>query len=379
VGDGIPLGRIAGIRVAASWTLLIVVALLVLGLGGGVFPREYPGLTAGWYLAAAAVGAALFLVSLLAHELAHALVARRAGIAVESITFWLFGGVARLSGDAASPTAALWIALVGPLTSLALAGVFWAAASGLRGAEAPPVAAGVPGWLAWTNLGLALFNLLPGAPLDGGRVLRALLWLRSGDRDRSARTAARAGRVLGVILVGLGVFQIFSGLGANGLWIAILGWFLGGAARAEEELATARGTLAGVRVRDAMTPDPVAAPASATVAQVLAEMTTRLRFTSLPVLDERGALVGLVTLRRLREVPPEQRATTRVGDVACPREDLITVSPDGPLADLLGRLSAGEDRRALVLDGEHLVGIVSPADIMQALAAADRRLVAGQR
>jgi Zn-dependent protease/CBS domain-containing protein len=373
MGDGIPLGRIAGIRVAASWTLLIVVALLVLGLAGGVFPREYPGLAAGWYLAAAAVGAALFLVSLLAHELAHALVARRAGVAVESITFWLFGGVARLSGDAANPVAALWIALVGPLTSLALAGVFAAAASGLRGVGAPRAVAGVPGWLAWTNLGLALFNLLPGAPLDGGRVLRALLWIRSGDRDRSARIAARAGRVLGIALVGLGIFQIFSGLGASGLWIAFIGWFLGGAARAEEELATARGTLAGIRVRDAMTPSPVAVPASASVAQVLAEMTTRLRFTSLPVLDDRGALVGLVTLRRLREAPPERRAATRVGEVACPREDLVTVSPDEPLADLLGRVSAGEDRRALVLEGGQLVGIVSPADITRALAAADRR------
>ena len=373
MGDGIPLGRIAGIRVAASWTLLIVVALLVLGLAGGVFPREYPGLAAGWYLVAALVGAVLFLGSLLAHELAHALVARRAGVAVESITFWLFGGVARLAGDAATPAAALWIALVGPLTSLALAGVFALAASGLRGVGAPPVVAGVPGWLAWTNLGLALFNLLPGAPLDGGRVLRALLWMRSGDRDRSAVSAARAGRVLGVVLVGVGIFEIFAGLGASGLWVAFLGWFLGGAARAEEQLAAARGILGGVRVRDAMTLDPVVVPASATVAQVLGDITTRLRFTSLPVVDDRGVLVGLVTLRRLREVPPQRRATTRLGEVACPRQELVTVAPDEPLAGLLGRVSAGEDRRALVLDGERLVGIVSPADIMRALAAADRR------
>jgi Zn-dependent protease len=145
------------------------------------------------------VGAALFLVSLLAHELAHALVARRAGVTVESITFWLFGGVARLGGDAGSP-----------FTSLALAGVFAAAAAGLRGVGAPSAVAGVPGWLAWTNLWLALFNLLPGAPLDGGRVLRALLWMRHGDRDRASRTAARAGRVLGAVVVGVGVLQIFS-------------------------------------------------------------------------------------------------------------------------------------------------------------------------
>jgi Zn-dependent protease/CBS domain-containing protein len=371
VGDGISLGRIAGIRVAASWTLLAVVALLVLGLAGGVFPRGHPGLAPSWYLVAALIAAVLFLVSLLAHELAHALAARRAGVAVESITFWLFGGVARLAGDAASPVAALWIALVGPLTSLALAGVFAAVAVGLRGSGAPSVVAGVPGWLAWTNLGLALFNLLPGAPLDGGRVLRALLWLRHGDRDRAALTAARAGRVLGVVLVGVGVLQIFAGLGANGLWLAFIGWFLAGAARAEEQLATARGALAGVRVRDAMTPNPVAVPASATVAEVLADITTRLRFTSMPVLDDRGALVGLVTLRRLREVPPERRAATRVAAVACPRQDLVTVAPDEPLAELLGRLSAGEDGRALVLDGERLVGIVSPTDVMRAVATAD--------
>ena len=370
--DGIPLGRIAGIRVAANWTLLIVVGLLVLGLAGGVFPREYPGLMPAWYLVGAAVGALLFLVSLLAHELAHALVARRNGVAVESITFWLFGGVARLAGDAARPVAALWIALVGPLTSLALAGICAVVATALRGTDAPPFVAGVPGWLAWTNLGLGLFNLLPGAPLDGGRVLRAVLWIRSGDRDRSAQTAARAGRVLGIVLVGLGLFQILSGQGAGGLWIAFIGWFLGGAARAEEQYATARGALAGVRVRDAMTPSPVTAPASATVADLLGDITSRLRFTSLPVLDDRGAVVGLVTLRRLREVPPGRRAITTLAEVASPRRDLVIVNPDEPLGELLGRVSDGEDGRALVLDGDRLVGIVSPTDIMRALAAAER-------
>jgi len=121
-----------------------------------------------------------------------------------------------------------------------------------------------------------------------------------------------------------------------------------------------------------MTPNPVVAPASATVAQLLADITTRLRFTSLPVPDDRGALARLVTLRRLREVPPERRAATRLTEVACPRQELVTVAPDEPLADLLGRVSAGEDGRALVLDDERLVGIVSPADIMQALAVADR-------
>ena len=370
--DGIPLGRIAGIRVAANWTLLIVVGLLVLGLAGGVFPREYPGLMPAWYLVGAAVGALLFLVSLLAHELAHALVARRNGVAVESITFWLFGGVARLAGDAASPLAALWIALVGPLTSLALAGICAVIATALRGTDAPPFVAGVPGWLAWTNLGLGLFNLLPGAPLDGGRVLRAVLWIRSGDRDRSAQTAARAGRVLGIVLVGLGLFQILSGQGAGGLWIAFIGWFLGGAARAEEQYATARGALAGVRVRDAMTPSPVTAPASATVADLLGDITSRLRFTSLPVLDDRGAVVGLVTLRRLREVPPGRRAITTLAEVASPRRDLVIVNPDEPLGELLGRVSDGGDGRALVLDGDRLVGIVSPTDIMRAIAAAER-------
>ena len=179
--------------------------------------------------------------------------------------------------------------------------------------------------------------------------------------------------MLGVVLVGVGVLQIFSGLGANGLWLAFIGWFLGGAARAEEQLATARGSLAGVRVRDAMTPSPVAMPASATVVEAIADITTRLRFTSLPVVDDRGALVGLVTLRRLREVPPERRATTRLAAVARPRGKLVTVAPDEPLADLLGRVSAGEDGRALVLDGERPVGIVSPTDVMRVLAAADQR------
>jgi Zn-dependent protease/CBS domain-containing protein len=379
--ETIRLGRIAGIRVGANWSVLAIVALLVLSLAGTAFPSQFPGLDPAAYLAAAAAAALLFLASLLAHELAHAVVARRAGLRVEGITFWLFGGVARLAGDAPTAGTDLRIAAVGPLVSLALGGLFGAATAGLRAVDAPAITAGATRWLALINVSLGLFNLLPGAPLDGGRVLRAVVWWRTGDRYRATRTAARAGRLLGMVLIGLGVLQFLTG-GLGGLWLAFVGWFLVGAARAEEQSAVMRGALTGVRVGEVMTPDPVTAPAGMTVRQFLDDWLPRTRFSSLPIVNPAGRVDGLVTLRRIREVPPAQWATTRIADIACPPGEILTAAPGDPLLGLLEALPGCADGRALVIDRGRLVGIVSPTDIAraaQAIALTRPDLLTGSR
>ncbi len=369
----IRLGRVAGIRIGANWSLVAIFVLLVAGLAGNALPTRSPGSAAVVYLAAAVVAALLFFASLLAHELAHALVARRAGVQVEGITLWLFGGVARLSGEARTPGSDFRIAAVGPLTSLLLGGAFALAAAGLTTFGGPPVAVATARWLAGINVVLALFNLLPGAPLDGGRILRAALWRRHGSQARATRTAARAGQVLGAVLIALGVLQFLAGASFGGLWLALIGWFLIGAARAEEQGMLVRQALAGVRVRDVMTPAPLTASGEVSVGRFLDQYVLANRFSTFPIVGPRGALEGLVTLQRLKAVPPERRDSTTVAEVACPRDELLTAAPDEPLADLLGRLVGCGDGRALVLDDGRLVGIVSPSDVARVVQLAALR------
>src|SRR5262249_20953770 len=182
--DSLSLGRIAGIRVGLNWSVLLVVALIAWSLASGIFPSEVAGRAPGWYWAAGSTAAVLFVASLLAHELAHSVVAQRLGVRVEGITLWLFGGVSRLSGDAHSATAEALITLVGPLTSFVLGGLFFLIGIGLSAGRTPGLGAATANWLGGINLILAVFNLIPAFPLDGGRVLRALVWGRTGDRVR---------------------------------------------------------------------------------------------------------------------------------------------------------------------------------------------------
>ncbi len=361
------LGRIAGIRVGVNWSLLVVFWLIAWGLATGVYPGEHPGRTEGVYWLAAVVTAFLFYGALLAHELAHAVMAHRQGIPVEGITLWLFGGVTRMKGDAASPGGALRVAAVGPVVSLAAAVMFGLLAVALDGLGAPELVGTMAGWLARINLILAVFNLMPAAPLDGGRILQAVLWRRSGDRLGASTTAARAGRGFGYLLIGLGLLEFSAGIGVGGLWFVFLGWFLLMAARAEQLGAEARVQLEGVRVADVMTRDPVVAPGWITVAAFLDEYVLRHRFSAFPIQTFDGKLGGLVTLNRVKGVPPDRRAAVRVSDVACGFDDVAVARSDEMLLDLVGRMSGCGDGRALVIDDGRLVGIVSPTDVARAL------------
>ncbi|GAB2610239.1 site-2 protease family protein [Streptomyces capparidis] len=367
MGGSIGLGRWAGIRVGVHWSVLVVFVVIALGLAGGRLPDAHPGRPEWLYWLWGLLAAVVFLASVLAHELAHALVARRHGMGADAITLWLLGGVARMRDEAPSPGAELRVAGVGPLVSLLLGAAFGAAASGLDLAGASPLVVEAVAWLAGINVVLAVFNALPAAPLDGGRMLRALVWWRTGDRLRATATATASGRILGWGLIGWGALLFFVGGGFGGLWLALIGWFMIAAATAESRRARTREALRGLRVRQAMTSAPVTVPASLTAAALLAAPPSGRRHSAFPVTGADGAPVGLVTVDRVLRVPAADRGAVALSEVMLPLDEVATAAPDDALADLLTALEGDPGRRALVLEEGRLVGIVSPSDIDRTL------------
>lgn len=361
--DAIPLGRIAGFEVKVHWSVIVILWLFTWSLATAL-PGTVKGYSRPTYWLAGACGAVVLLASLLAHELAHAVVARRMGVGVGDVTLWLFGGVTTLQGEAKTPKAAFRIAAAGPATSLALSGAFAAVAIVLPTLGVGAIAVSVTWWLAVINLMLGLFNLLPGAPLDGGRLVRAYLWRRHGDSVRAAVGAARAGRVVAIILIVLGLAQFLVGGLVGGVWLAFIGWFIFAAAREEELQVTTRQALAGVRVVDAMTANPRSAPGWLTVDEFIERYLLGAPHSAYPVADQNGSIVGLVTLRQLRGVAADRRATTTVREIALPLDRVPTAAPLESLSALIERLAmAGHCSRALVMDGGKVVGIITPSDL----------------
>lgn len=370
--DGIPLGRVSGFPLTVHWSVLVILWLFTWSLAASL-PDAAPGYSQGAYWIAGAVGGAVLLLSLLAHELTHAVVARRAGVDVMGVKLWLFGGIARLGGEAKTPKTAFWIAASGPATSLALAAVFACAAAALRAVGVPDIVVSVASWLAVINCVLGVFNLLPGAPLDGGRILRAYLWRRHGDAVRAQVGAARAGRIVAFILIGLGLLEFLAGSLVGGVWMAFLGWFLLTAAREEETSMLTQQALTGVTVGDVMTARPHTAPEFISIEEFIHRYLLGDRHSSYPVENSEGVITGMVTLDRLRTVTPQQRNTTLIRDVAIPRHDIPTAAPREPLAALLERLTPATGGRAFVVDGGEVIGIVTSYDITREINV--RRLV----
>lgn len=352
------LGRLAGISVELNWTVLAIAALVTFTLAGGILPATAPGYESGTYIAGGLIAAVGLLASILVHELGHAIVARRNNVEVERISLWAFGGVAQLKGEAATPRAEFKIAGVGPAISLVLGAVLLAPAAILTG-----IGGAVVGWLASINIILGVFNLIPGAPLDGGRLLRAWIWHRHGDRARALKTASKAGRILGTGLFGLGVVQFLLG-GAGGLWTAFIGWFVRSAATAEGRYGDLQSDLATVRVRDIMT--PAGAP--------LGEWLSVEAFIELHAGEDRkpfyllagtdGTTTRLLSLRDLAAVPAAARSTTSVRNVARPIAELAAVQARSSAADLLGVL--GPAQLAVVWEGSVPVGTVTNLQMSRA-------------
>jgi Zn-dependent protease/CBS domain-containing protein len=368
------LGRIAGIEIGVNWSLAIMFFLIAAGLASEIFPSDVPGYSGTSYTIAALMAVVLFYASLLAHELGHALVARRLGTKVEGITLWLFGGVARLSGDSMSASTELQMTLIGPVITIGV-GILFAIVAAIFGTlNVFPLTTDMFAWLSRINFILAAFNLIPAFPLDGGRVLRAILWRVTHNQVRATAIAAWLGRAFGVLMIvgGLWYFWLLQGSLINGVYFAILGWFLFTAAGSQELQTRLQGSLAGVHVSDIMTPDPVTAPDWSTVDDFVARFASVYRATAYPVRSFNGQLTGLIRLQDLGRVAPQNRSVTQLRDIAVDVAKVPVVRPDEELAGLMSKLEE-DSGYALVMDGDRLVGLITPADIQRALHLANLR------
>jgi Zn-dependent protease len=359
VRRGFTVGRIADVEIAIDPSWLLVFALVLWSLAAGYFPVRYPGY--GWtvYLAVGLLACLLFFASVLVHELAHALVANRSGEQVRRITLFVFGGMAHLRGEPKSPEAELAIAAVGPLTSFALAALFW-----IVGRLLVPDGAsyglwtGIFPYLTFINVALGVFNLLPGFPLDGGRLLRAWLWRRTGDLQAATARAGAWGVHMSTLLMVFGGLQIFAGALVGGLWLMFIAMFLRSAASAGMQAVTIERVLGRTPVARIMVEDPVVVPPDASLTEIVDDYFMRYGFGGFPVARD-GVVEGMVSLSDVRTCPPEERGRRSVREVMRPITDAMRVAPSASVGEALRRMVDTGVGRLLVTDRGRLRALIT--------------------
>lgn len=352
------LGQVRGIeiRVDPSW---LVIAFIVAFFFYALFSQEFANLGPAARGILAGLSVIVFFGSVLLHELSHSLMAQRLEIPVESITLFLFGGFSKMKMEARQPRDEFLVAVVGPLTSLVLAAILWAI--GMAGTEvlAPPLRFAVM-QLAFLNLLLGLFNLLPGFPLDGGRVFRSVVWRASGSLTRATRAAVTGGRMIAALMIALGILSLFAGY-LGGLWMAAIGWFLLQAASAAGQDVTIRHLLREVRAREMMSPELVTVPSGASLQEAVDDFFLRYDHSAFPVEDLDRP--GLLTLRAVRQVPREQWDRRQVWTVITDLDELCTVGPETPMSEVMDHLQEQDQDRVLVMENGRVVGIITPRDV----------------
>jgi len=363
IRGGIPLFKIAGIQISLDFSWFIIFALVLLALSAGYFPRYFPGQEPVTYWIAGFVATLLFFASVLIHELSHSLMAIRSGIDIPEITLFVFGGVSRIAEEPKDPKVELKIALVGPLSSFALAGFFWLLKAIFRGFE-PSMIVAVFGYLAWINLALGIFNLIPGFPLDGGRIFRAIWWWKSGSLTRATKIASDIGKGFAVALMILGALQIFAGALISGLWLVFIGMFLRGMSVQGYEEVVIRKALEGVRVEEVMVREVVSVPPDLTLADLVHDYFLQYSYRGFPVVGN-GRVLGVVSLSAVKDVPRENQPTTRVEEIMTPRDERMIVVADASLADALVKMSRAGVERLLVMDQERLLGLVTKTGLLR--------------
>ena len=362
------LGRIAGIEIGIHYSWIFIAVLITLSLGAH-FAEVNPQWTIGVIWSAAIITGLLFFVSIVVHELGHALVASARGLPVRSITLFALGGVASIEKDAADARTEFWMGIAGPLTSVGIGaictGLAWVLGSGMNVTPADPLMA-VLVWLGYINIMLAAFNMIPGFPLDGGRVLRAAVWGVTGNADRATRIAARIGEGVALLFIMFGVWQFFSGAGIGGLWIALIGWFLLDAAGAAYLHVDTLATLKGLRVRDIMADDCLRIPAR-TPLQIFADDYVLRTGQRCFAVEKDGQIEGLITAADLKQIDRDRWTQVTVGAVMRPLNRLHTVTPDTTVVDALQAMGREDLNQLPVVSNGRMEGMLSRSRIVQVL------------
>ena len=362
---GVKLFTVRGIQIRLDYSWFIVFALVLWSLSAGYFPQAYPNQPTRVYWMAGLLAAVLFFLSVIAHELSHSFMAIRSGIRIPEITLFIFGGMARLSEDARDPKTELKIAIVGPLTSFALAAVFWLIRSGLTG-DQPSILVEIFGYLAWINVALGAFNLLPGFPLDGGRVLRALWWWKTGSVMEATRVASNWGKGFAFALMIFGGLQIFAGSLIGGVWLIFIGMFLRGMAEGTYQELALRKSMEGTRAEDIMTRDVVTAAADLPIRQLISNFFLHYGYRGFPV-TANGKVLGVISLSNVKDMSEDERADKTVGEAMTPLQREMTVAPETSVEEALKRMAEKNLGRLVVMRDDHMVGIITRTGLLRFL------------
>jgi Zn-dependent protease/CBS domain-containing protein len=359
----IPIGRYFGISVDLDYSWFLILALLTWLLATNYFPFQFKGWSTSEYWLVGALASVLLFVSVLIHEFGHSLVALRYGIPVPRITLFIFGGVSQIAEEPPNAAAEFWIAIAGPIVSFALAALFWELEPLLT--FSTPLLATAQ-YLALINIVLGVFNLIPGFPLDGGRVLRAILWRTTKKFQRSTAIAALVGRFFGFLLIFLGVWQALFGNLINGIWIAFIGWFLESAAGSQLQQEVLKNLVGGHIVGEAMTHEVPQVPPEITL-QDLADKFVLTRGLRSFVVTSGDKPVGMITLSQMRQTAREAWPTTTVSQVMLPLEKVVTVPPDARLWTAFQKMGREGVNQVPVVDGGGIVGMLSREDLIHYL------------
>lgn len=360
------LGAIRGIPIRIHFTWLIIFGLLSWSLASGYFPQHYPDLPIAAYWVKAIIAALFLFASVLVHELMHALMAQRLRVPIAGITLFALGGVSEMTQEPPNPSAEFKIAIVGPLASLVLAGVFWVVWRALERPGTDPSFAAIALYLVGLNLVVAIFNMLPAFPLDGGRVLRAVIWGLSKNLKKATYWATRVGRVFAYILISLGAVSLFAGAGFQGIWMALIGFFLLQGAQASYTQVALKEALAGIAVRDIMVKDAVSVPPNLNIKALIEGYFLTHGYGGFPVIDN-GQVLGIISLGDVKRVAPEEYERLTVREVMTALTDQMTISPEEEVPLALQRMSETGLGRLIVTERGRMLGLVTKTGLSRFL------------